>query len=257
MSYHLLLVCFLGSTASALKLNAATALKLTTPVSDSLELWNRTAFTLFGPYWAHQSPTQRTVLLRQLLSSGQVSDDTARKFTLLQSEKLRRAQRMKETGVEVIPGCPQGKPCTAKSYYEAVLLESGGGDLKDDCAEVVASDCLVQSLYTCMTIHFDPEKHMSAMDIKLITTWHDGVFSGYEKFAHIGYQMNAHAHSLLQTGSGDHEGCPAKASAWCVAHGYHKANLEALKAMQTAVAPPALDQYCYLIVAPKNITITP
>jgi len=237
-------VIFLASTSAALKLN--------TPVidSNSMELWNQTAFMLFGPYWSQHSAAQRTVMLRQLVSSGS-SSDLARKVTMMQSEKMRRARRTEETGVEVIPGCGEGEPCTAKSYYEAVLLQSGDSPGDDDCCDVLWGDCLQASLASCMKTNWDAETDMNQVDVSLIVTteWKLGPSDGFSKFVSVptSSSEHAHAHSLLQKSESRHHGeCAAKACTWCAKHGYHAAHQQALQALSSVIAPPQLDQICYL-----------
>lgn len=232
-------VILLASTSAALKVN--------TPVieSNSMELWNQTAFMLFGPYWSQHSAAKRTVMLRQLLSDGSGSD-LARKVTLMQSEKVRRARRTKETGVEVIPGCGEGEPCTAKSYYQAVLLQSGDDHGDDDCCDILWGDCIQASLSSCMKIHWDADRDMNKADTSLIVKWDSGVGNGFANFVAVPSSGHAHAHSLLQKSrSGDHGECAVKSCKWCAANGYKASHQLKLQSLQKVTAPDYLDhQIC-------------
>jgi hypothetical protein len=255
MSRYALSLCFLAGTCAAVKLNTpVSALKPETPVKDSLELWNQTAFMLLGPYWAQHSTAKRTDMLRQLLSSGSVHDDLAHRITRIQSEKIRRAQRMEETGVEVIPGCGKGEPCTTKSYYESVLLQSGDHEdtdsdptAADDCCDVLWADCLQSELSSCMQKHWNADTDAKEVDKLLILKWNEGPATGFSSFRQIPTSKHAHAHSLLQkSGSGDHNQCPVKACTWCAEHGFTKNHQAALIAWTYSIAPPQLDnQICF------------
>lgn len=222
--------------------STSTALKLNTPVSDSsLELWNQTALMLFGPYWSQHSPVKRTVILRQLLSDLRMSDDLARRVTLLQTEKMNRLSRKAETGVEVIPGCGESEPCTAKSYYDAVLLQSADHPVDhknddDDCCEVVWGDCLTTTMATGMNAW--NAENMNGADTALIVYFPE-MNKGFPSF--VATPTLKHAHSLLESGSGHHGECPLKACTWCSKHGYKGAHQAALQLFQLAIAPPQLD----------------
>jgi len=239
MLYLFLSFCFLASTGTALKLN--------TPVSDLTETWNQSALQLFGPYWAQHSPAKRTVMLRELLSSK--SDHNlvlARKINLIQNEKIRRARRTAETGVEVIPGCGKGEPCTSKSYYEAVLLESGdhpGDGDDDDCCDVLWGDCLQASLSSCMKKDWNANTDMSKMDVGQIYKWGAGQRNAFREFVAVPSE-HAHAHSLLETSSRHHGECASKACEWCKQNKYHSQHKQNLQMMQRLVAPDKLDQIC-------------
>jgi len=242
MSYLFLSFCFLASTGTALKLNA--------PVSDLMETWNQSALQLFGPYWAQHSPAKRTVMLRQLLSSG--SDHNlvlARKINLIQNEKIRRARRTAETGVEVIPGCGEGEPCTSKSYYEAVLLESGDHPGDDDCCDVLWGDCLQASLNSCMKLNWNANTDMNKADAGMIASWGKGLMNGFTQFVAVpsdssSEHAHAHAHSLLETSSRHHGECAVKACQWCAEHNFHAQHRQNLQLLQKLIAPDKLDQIC-------------
>jgi len=241
MSNNFLLLISLVSTSTALKLN--------TPVSDSsLELWNQTALMLFGPYWAQHSSAKRTIILRQLLSDLRMSDDFARRVTLLQTEKMHRLRRSAETGVEVIPGCSESEACTAKSYYNAVLLQSGPGHEHDDddCCEVLWGDCLTTTMATGMRAW--NADNMNDADKSLIVYFPE-MTKGFPSF--VATPTLKHAHSLLESSSGHHGECPMKACGWCSKHGYKGAHQAALQLFQLAIAPPQLD-FIYAIDSGKD-----
>jgi len=250
MLYLFLTFCF-ASTGTALKLN--------TPVSDLLETWNQSAMQLFGPYWTRHDSAKHTVMLRELLSSNSAHNLVlARKINLLQNEKINRARRFKETGVEVIPGCGEGEPCTSKSYYEAVLLESGnhptpapgGGEAApppgdDDCCDVLWGDCLQASLSSCMKLDWNAETDMNKMDVGMIQVWNIGQQNAFREFVAVPSGAEyVHAHSLLESSVRHHGECAVKACQWCQNHNYKAYHTENLKLLQQAIAPDKLDQIC-------------
>jgi len=246
-----LCIFLLLSSISALKVSDSD-----TSDSDTMELWNRTAFTIFGPYWAQHNDAQRSLMLRQILATdfGQMSSELPQKMTLLHAEKVRRSHLKETTGHEVIPGCRSGEHCSAKSYLQAVLRDTGPDvtyNTDDDCTEIVWSDCLQRELGSGMTLHFNVDKDLASYDSQIIVgSKRDGSrgssFLGWgSSFRAVPadqISMTHGPHSLLQMSQRDHPTCPQKAAGWCKKNGWHGDHAAALLMIQSVIAPAVLDR---------------
>lgn len=254
MSMSPCFIFLLLSSISALKISISD-----TPDSDTMELWNRTAFTIFGPYWAQHNDAQRGLMLRQLLATdfAQMSNNLPQKMTLLHAEKVRRLHLKETTGHEVIPGCSSGEHCSAKSYLQAVLRDTqltgsptdqptASFNIDDDCTEIVWGDCLQQELSSGMTLHFNADTDLFPLDTKMIVgSKRDGSqgnwWSPYIAVPADQIPMIHESHSLLQMSQRDHGTCPQKAAGWCRKNGWHGDHADALSFIQGVIAPAVLD----------------